>query len=65
MMAISSLTDLVAFTLTLFLIAFARFPNSHVDMVSSRLNGCGEHAISNVVLELPPRDSYNRRVNFD
>lgn len=64
-MAMSSLTDLVAFTLTLFLMAFARFPNSHVDIVSSRLKGCGEHAISKVVLELPPSDSYNRRVNFD
>lgn len=65
MIAISSLTDLTALTLTLFLIALARFPNSQVEIVSSRLKGCGEQAISNVVLEFPPKDSCKRRVNFD
>ena len=57
MIAMSSLTDFVALTFTLFLIAFALFPKSQVEIVSSRLNGCGEQAINNVVFELPPRDS--------
>lgn len=62
--AINSFTDLVALTLTLFLILLALFPKSQVDIVSSLLNGCGEHAISNVVLEFPPKLSYNNLVNL-
>jgi len=48
----------------IFLIVLALLPNSNVDIVSSRLNGCGLQAIRSVVLLLPPKLSYKIRVNL-
>lgn len=52
-------------TFALFLIYLARWPNLKVDLVSSSLNTEGEQVMISEVIELPPSDSCNNRVNFE
>lgn len=61
----NSFTESSLFTLALFLICFARWPNLRVDMVSCWLNMLGLQVIIRAVFELPPRVSYNICVSLE
>mmetsp|Transcript_744 Transcript_744/g.1149 ORF Transcript_744/g.1149 Transcript_744/m.1149 type:complete len:259 (+) Transcript_744:1754-2530(+) len=57
--------DRIWFNFTLHLMDFARCPKFNVEMVSSALNGAGEHAQIIVVFEFPPNDCCKIRVSFE
>ena len=54
MHTLSSESDISVLTCTMFFICFALAANRRVESVSAIDEGCGEHAATSIVFELPP-----------